>query len=52
MKVTKGQEASLESSKAFYTGSRSFLRDVPGFQKSIPEICENVLKCLKIIGNP
>ena len=54
MKVFRGQEASLESSRVFYKGSKSNLAIgkimTPDAQKSI-EIFENVWKPMRINEN-
>ena len=48
MKVLRWQEASLESSKGFYRGSRSCLKSL---KHSYPEIHENLLKTMRIYEN-
>ena len=47
MKVLRAQEASQESSRALYTGSRSH-RDVPVVQKAMLRKHENECKSMQI----
>ena len=51
MKVLRWQEASLESSKGFYRGSRSYLKSVRHPYPEIHEIHQNLWKSRKIDGN-
>ena len=48
MRVFKGQEASLESSKGFLTASRSGLKAESNPKHPCPEIYENLRKSMKI----
>ena len=52
MKLLRWQEASLESSKGFYKGSRLALKALDSLRHPYPEIQENPWKSMKIYENP
>ena len=52
MKVLRGHEASLESSKDFYKGSKSFITVMEHYDSRPTNIYENLYKSMKIYQNP